>query len=55
VALPHAEARRQGPFSLEQLGLFRPHLTQLQQWASLRVWRTSRPEAEAVLLASLLP
>jgi hypothetical protein len=44
-----------GPFSLEHLALFREHLTKLKRWATLHVWRTGQPEADAVLLTSLLP
>ncbi len=44
-----------GPFSLKHLALFREHLTKLKRWATLHVWRTGQPEADAVLLTSLLP
>jgi hypothetical protein len=40
---------------LAQLARYRAHLTKIGQWASLRVWRAGQPEAQAVLLASLLP
>jgi hypothetical protein len=45
----------QGPMPLAQLARYRAHLTKIGQWASLRVWRTGQPEAQAVLLAALLP
>jgi hypothetical protein len=45
----------QGPFSLRSLRSFREHLTRIGRWDTLRVWRTGETEADAVLLASLLP
>jgi hypothetical protein len=46
----------QGPFSLDQLALlFRDALVRLNRWDTLPVWRTGQPEADAVLVASLLP
>ncbi len=45
----------QGPFSLHALASFREHLTRIGRWGTLRVWRTGETEADAVLLASLLP
>jgi hypothetical protein len=45
----------QGPFSLAQLVTFRASLLLLRRWGALRVWRTDQPEADAVLVASLLP
>jgi hypothetical protein len=45
----------QGAFSLDALATFREHLTRLGRWDTLRLWRTGETEADAVLLASLLP
>ena len=45
----------QGPMSLRTLGTYRAHLERLNRWGSLRVWRTGQSEADAVLVASLLP
>jgi hypothetical protein len=46
----------QGPFLRAQLASFRPYLTRLGRWASLRVWRGGSAEAEqdAVLVTELL-
>ncbi len=44
-----------GPFSLAQLATFREALLRLGRWHVLRVWRTGQAEADAVLLATLLP
>ena len=45
----------QGPMSLRTLSTYRAHLERLNRWSSLRVWRTGQSEADAVLVASLLP
>jgi hypothetical protein len=45
----------QGPFSLDQLALFRDALVRLNRWDTLPIWRAGQPEADAVLVASLLP
>jgi hypothetical protein len=44
----------QGPFSLAQLATFRGALLRLNRWSTLRVWRISQTEADAVLLTTLV-
>ena len=48
-------SKLQGPVSLRTLSTYRAHLERLKRWSSLRVWHTGQGEADAVLVASLLP
>ena len=50
-----AKANTYGPFSVARLRTFKPVLVEKGKWGALKVWRAGQTEADAILIAHLLP